>query len=94
MTPKDLATKVWPQTERVKAWCGMLDDARTQDEINEASRSLLAAVQGLSRYLEYEPAGLWHEVLCADDRFTTEPCRASSVYHIVCALDTLNHTLA
>ena len=93
LTPKDRAAKIWPQTERVKAWCSMLQHAESAADAQHASERLGRAMQGLSRYFTTEPRGLWHEVLSHDDSFSMEACKASSFYHIVCAIETLDHTL-
>jgi len=94
MTPKDASAKLWPQTERVKAWCAMLGGARSAEEVRRARDRLAHAISGMLRYLEFEAAGLWHEVLLPDGAFTREPCKASSFYHIVCAIETLDQCLA
>ncbi len=93
LTPKDRAAKIWPQTERVKAWCSMLQHAESFADAQHASERLGRATQGLSRYLATEPRGLWHEALSHDDFFSIGACKASSFYHIVCAIETLEHTL-
>jgi len=93
MTPKDLSAKLWPQTERIKAWCALLERARTPMEADRACRNLAASIRGLLRYFVAEPAGLWQEVLPAEGGFTAEPCKASSFYHIACAIETLGKTV-
>ncbi len=94
MTPKDASAKLWPQTERVKAWCSMLNCAASVKQANSACENLSRSIRGLLRYLDFEPAGLWHEVLRPDDTFTREPCKASSFYHIVFAIEVLDGCLA
>jgi mannose-6-phosphate isomerase len=93
MTPKDASAKLWPQTERVKAWCAMLECARSVQEAERARERLAHSLSGMLRYLEFEAAGLWHEVLLPDGAFTLEPCKASSFYHIVSAIETLDRCL-
>jgi mannose-6-phosphate isomerase len=93
LTPKDLAAKIWPQTERVKAWCCMLQHAENPAEADIAVLNLSAGIQGLTRYLTLKPAGLWRETLSPDGVFTSEACKASSFYHIVCAIETVDQTL-
>ena len=93
MTITDGAAKLWPQTERIKAWCAVLEYARSTQDAELACQKIAAAVQGLNRYFLSQPAGLWRELLMQDDSFKTEPCKASSFYHIVCAIETLQHTL-
>ena len=93
LSAKDLNARLWPQTERVKAWCAMLENAPTGAAADRARRHLAAAIRGLMHYFVAAPAGLWQEVLRADGTFTTEPCKASSFYHIVCAIQTVDRTL-
>ena len=93
-SPKDTAAKLWPQTERLKAWCAMLENARNPQEAQLACEKIDAAAQALQRYFLKEPAGLWQEVMLPDGSFTREPCKASSFYHIVCAIETLHHCVA
>ncbi len=94
MTVKDPAAKLWPQTERLKAWCAMLQYASGAAAAEFAARKIIAAAHGLSKYLLREPVGLWHEVLSADGTFASGPSKASSFYHIVCAIDVLRQTVA
>jgi mannose/cellobiose epimerase-like protein (N-acyl-D-glucosamine 2-epimerase family) len=92
MSTKDAAAKIWPQTERLKAWCAMLAVAGSAIEAEIASGKIVQAGISLSRYLLAEPAGLWHEVWSADGSFAAGPSKASSLYHIACAIDTLRRT--
>lgn len=93
MRAKDLEAKLWPQTERVKAWCALLGVARSAAAVDRARRQLAAAIRGLTKYFIAEPAGIWHEVMRGDGTFTAEACKASSFYHIVSAIQTLERTL-
>jgi mannose-6-phosphate isomerase len=92
MTTKDAAAKLWPQTERVKAWCAMLDVAETEAEAEHACHKIVIAAEGLAKYLRSEAPGLWHETYSADGKFPPGPCKASSLYHVVCAIDVLQKT--
>ena len=90
-TVTDAAAKVWPQTERVKAWHQAVAEAAAgaAPDAARAAERLEASVAGLAQYLMPEPAGLWQETMAADGRYPPQHCRASSLYHIVCAIDTL-----
>jgi mannose/cellobiose epimerase-like protein (N-acyl-D-glucosamine 2-epimerase family) len=92
MTPKDAAAKLWPQTERLKAWCAVFDAAAAPAEAARAAAKIHAAAAGLTAYFFESPAGMWHEVQRPDGTFVAEPCKASSFYHIVCAIETLRQT--
>jgi mannose/cellobiose epimerase-like protein (N-acyl-D-glucosamine 2-epimerase family) len=94
MSVKDPAAKLWPQTERVKAWCAMLPRATTPAQFEQASRQVVAAARGLARYVPNALGGLWYETLQLDDRFAAGPSKASSFYHITCALDVLRQTVS
>jgi len=63
-------------------------------DTSEAARSLdhcRAAIAGLMGYLQRPLVGGWHESLDAQGVWSTEPVRASSLYHVVCALETVAH---
>ena len=85
----DPAAKLWPQTERVKAWQLALRLAPDPVAARHAGARLAEAVAGLERFRIASPSGLWHEQLNADGSFALQDCRASSLYHIVCAVETL-----
>jgi len=92
MTWKDSAAKLWPQTERLKAWCSMLEVAGTVAERELACSNIVIAAQGLMRYRRSDAPGLWHEVCRPNGEFPPGPSKASSLYHIVCAIDVLCKT--
>lgn len=89
MSVKDADAKIWPQTERLKAWCAVLDRASSPAEAEHACQKIVAAAQGLSKYFLVEPRGLWHEVLSADGVFRPGSTKASSLYHVTCAIEVL-----
>ena len=94
MTTKDAAAKLWPQTERVKAWCAMLQRAETAAEAERACQSIARAAQGLAKYMRTEPPGLWHEECSPEGEFSIGPTKGSSFYHVVCAIDVLRKTVS
>jgi mannose/cellobiose epimerase-like protein (N-acyl-D-glucosamine 2-epimerase family) len=94
MTVRDSAAKLWPQTERVKAWCTLLEHAQTMQDVEAACQKVAMAIRGMWRYFLAQPAGLWQEVLWENGDFTSEPCKASSFYHVVCAIEALQRTLS
>jgi mannose/cellobiose epimerase-like protein (N-acyl-D-glucosamine 2-epimerase family) len=93
MTVKDAAAKLWPQTERVKAWCAMLQRAQSAAEAESACRSIARAAQGLLKYIRAEVPGLWHEECSPEGDFSIGPAKGSSFYHVVCAIDVLRKTV-
>lgn len=90
MTPKDTAAKLWPQTERLKAWCAALDGAESAADESAACSRVIAAAEGLAKYLRSDAPGLWHEVCLPDGGFAAGASKASSLYHIACAIDVLH----
>lgn len=93
MSVKDADAKIWPQTERVKAWCAMLERAGNETEAERARQGIVAAAGGLMRYFLETPAGLWHEVCGPDGGFAAGPSKASSFYHVVCAIEVLRRSV-
>ena len=74
LSVRDPLTRVWPQTEYVKAAAILGDEA-----------NLLQGANALVRFLETPVAGLWFERMTADGSFVDQPSPATSFYHIVCA---------
>jgi mannose/cellobiose epimerase-like protein (N-acyl-D-glucosamine 2-epimerase family) len=72
----DPVARLWAQAERVRAY---LADHHADDEI-------AVAIRGLRRFLATPVPGLWFDQLAADDRFVSEPARATSLYHITGAV--------
>lgn len=91
---RDASAKLWPQTERIKAWvtrAELAEQAKQASSSEEAMQALTratAATQALRRYLDHPVAGAWHESLDAQGRWQAQATRASSLYHIVYALET------
>jgi mannose-6-phosphate isomerase len=77
----DPVARLWAQAERIRAYT---IDLRPRDE-----ERLVAAIKGLRRFLATPTPGLWFDQLTAEDRFVTEPARATSLYHIVGAITEL-----
>lgn len=92
LTPKDTSAKLWPQTERLKAWCALLEHADDAARFAHACNGIVTAAQGLSRYLRSDVKGLWHEQCSPAGEFPPATSKASSMYHVVCAIDVLCKT--
>ncbi|MFC3069220.1 AGE family epimerase/isomerase [Phenylobacterium soli] len=75
LTLRDASTRLWPQTEWLKAALilGREDEA-------------LAAANGLAKYLDVPVRGLWRDKLKPDGTWVEEPAPASSFYHITLAV--------
>ena len=84
--------KLWPQTEWIKACHALGIVAAGLGERQQAHADTCQAIDALRAYLRHPHPGLWHEVMRPDGAFSSELCRASSLYHVVCAIDTLQST--
>lgn len=89
LTVADTDARLWPQTERIKAWLAMADLATTVAEREAAQLRAAVALRGLMKYFVTEVPGLWHETMRADGSFVPAEARASSLYHVTCAFATL-----
>uniref|UniRef100_B0T7S1 Mannose-6-phosphate isomerase n=1 Tax=Caulobacter sp. (strain K31) TaxID=366602 RepID=B0T7S1_CAUSK len=84
----DAKARLWPQTERIKAWAlaSTQLDAPWWDTVADA-------VEGLELYLRTPVQGLWFDNMTADGDLVDGPAPASSFYHIVCAIEVLGRAL-
>ncbi|MHC2333444.1 AGE family epimerase/isomerase [Bradyrhizobium sp. USDA 4454] len=80
-------SRLWPQTERLKA-------AVARAEREGDARWAVAAEAGgsLERFLQTPIKGLWWDRMSANGEFS-EAATASSLYHLVCAIDTLDQAI-
>ncbi|MCX7374485.1 MAG: AGE family epimerase/isomerase [Alphaproteobacteria bacterium] len=87
LAPRDRQARLWPQTERIK---GPLAIASLGEADAQAARDKAAqAAAGLARYLAHPVQGAWWEHIGPDGAPLREASRASSLYHIVCAVEEL-----
>lgn len=89
LSVRDAESRLWPQTERIKAHIATAEFARNQ-ESEQAMKLAAEAASGLRRYFDTDVAGLWHETLDVQGRPVFAPAKASSLYHIVCAIRELD----
>lgn len=84
--------RLWPQTERIKAAVALSWLASSPDEASSSRQAVEVAATGLIRFLTAPPfPGSWWEHLEADGSPAREPIRASSLYHITCAVLEMSH---
>jgi mannose/cellobiose epimerase-like protein (N-acyl-D-glucosamine 2-epimerase family) len=89
LSVRDAESRLWPQTERIKAHIATAELVRNTER-EQALKLAVEAASGLRRYFDTDVAGLWHETLDANGRPVSAPARASSLYHIVCAIRELD----
>lgn len=87
LTVRDDRARLWPQTERIKAHTAMAAIASTEAERSAALDRAARAMRGLMRFFAHPVPGAWWEHIDAQGQAILEPCRASSLYHIMCAFD-------
>jgi mannose/cellobiose epimerase-like protein (N-acyl-D-glucosamine 2-epimerase family) len=86
---KDPKARLWAQTERMKAYVKLADAAMTPSDRQAAIAKAVEAAAGLKLYLSTEIEGLYRDRMKEDGTFEIEPAPASSLYHIICAIDEL-----
>ena len=86
-TVKDGNARLWPQTERMKAYVKLAQSAKTEAEKTSAIAKAIEASTGLELYLSTDIKGLYRDRMKASGDFEIEPAPASSLYHIICAID-------
>ena len=89
-SPKDTKARLWPQTERIKAYCALFVVASSDEEKAKARDKAVEAAKGLKLYLNAPVEGLYRDKMNADGSFIIEPAPASTLYHIICAIDELS----
>jgi mannose/cellobiose epimerase-like protein (N-acyl-D-glucosamine 2-epimerase family) len=87
---RDPVARLWSQTERLKAACIAAEQTQQPEYWDMAA----GAARALLKYLDTPLRGLWRDKMLADGTFVDEPAPASSFYHIVCAIEELDHTLS
>ena len=85
LQPVDRTARLWPQTERTRAGALL---AAIDPQVGWPVAA--AGAESLLRYLATPIAGLWFENMEADGSFRDEPSPASSLYHLVGAIQALD----
>lgn len=88
-TPHDATARLWPQTERMKAYVGLWRTAETDVERLDYVEKLILATEGLKLYLPEHLSGFYYDRMDLDGGLVTESAPASTLYHIICAIDEL-----
>ena len=86
---RDARARLWPQTERIKAHLALADLSDPPETRLAAQAKAAEAVQGLMCFFDHPVPGAWWEHLDGAGQPIREPARASSLYHITCAMDVL-----
>lgn len=89
-SPKDRDSRLWPQTERLKALLMAAQHQETAAARDALLAKAVAAAKGLRGYLGAPLPGSWRETIAQDGGAVEEPARASSLYHLVGCIVALN----
>ncbi|MBA4789077.1 MAG: AGE family epimerase/isomerase [Rhizobiales bacterium] len=84
---RDARARLWPQTERVKAHALLRARASSGEDRKVAEQRAAESIAGLRRFLAHPVRGSWWEHIGPDGQAMPEPARASSLYHIMGALE-------
>lgn len=79
-------SRLWPQTERIKAHIAMAELADDELEWELAVDLARKSARRLRAFFGTDIPGLWHETLDTCGNPLPAPARASSLYHIVCCI--------
>ena len=88
-TPLETTSRLWPQTERVKAALLLAPDAGPERAAHHEAAA--SAVRAIWSYLDTPHPGLWRDAPRGAGSPENDPAMASSFYHIVGAIEALQH---
>lgn len=85
-TPKTQSSRFWPQCERIKAASRLSKEVAVQDQ-PQYRKAADEALETLFKFFETPVKGLWFDILSENDTFNANSAKASSLYHIVNAIE-------
>ncbi|WP_433911490.1 AGE family epimerase/isomerase [Sphingomonas yabuuchiae] len=85
LSPRERTLRLWPQTERLKACLAAVEQTEVQGVQGLCGAE--EALRSLEPYFATSVPGLWYDRLDENNEAIKSPAPASSLYHIVCALD-------
>lgn len=85
-SPKTQSSRFWPQCERIKA-AVRLGSEVPNDQREQYTKAADDSLETLFKFFETPMKGLWYDVLSAEDTFNANSAKASSLYHIVNAME-------
>ncbi|MBM7322311.1 HAD-IIIA family hydrolase [Agrobacterium pusense] len=85
--------RLWPQTERIKAWLAMAETAVTPEQRDRAFAKVAEAARGLQSFFLANPKGSWIDRFDRYGHPIDDHAPASSLYHIVCAIEEMDRLL-
>jgi mannose-6-phosphate isomerase len=88
--PIDYSSRLWPQTERLKAQLILANRAHGLEQVKREAAAL-ESVNALFGYFDAATPGLWRDRLSPEGAYREEAAPASSFYHILCAFEELQN---
>lgn len=82
-TIKSHDSRIWPQTERLKAALKALTDEGSAEIFATHLANASEASAAIFEYVDKPLPGLWYEVIRQDGSFTEDDVRASTLYHVM-----------
>jgi mannose/cellobiose epimerase-like protein (N-acyl-D-glucosamine 2-epimerase family) len=86
-SPRTASARTWPQTERLKACLASAELANSDDERSDWERKATEALASFAPFLQTDIRGLWHDRVDASGHPVIAAAPASTLYHIMCALE-------
>lgn len=83
---RDGRFRLWPQTERLKAKVARYQLAGSQASKAVALQAIADCLRLMRRYFDHPIKGGWWEHFDPQGVVQREPARASSLYHVICAI--------
>lgn len=87
LRPRPFHARLWAQGERVKAWAQSAMRAFDHTAREAALNRMEAAAEALELFLKGPPPGAWRDRMGPDRAIVEEAAPASSLYHIVGAVE-------
>ena len=87
---KDDSIKLWPQTERIKAWyfVSKFENFNSKGKLS-AHKNYKSALNSLLKFVEFSPKGMWFDVIEKNIKTKYNYSKASSLYHIILSIHTI-----
>ncbi|WP_413585771.1 AGE family epimerase/isomerase [Bdellovibrio sp. HCB274] len=85
-TPKLTSSRFWPQGERIKAAVRLATEVPASDQA-VYHKAADDAMDTLFKFLATPKKGMWYDQLSAQDTFSGNFSKSSSLYHIINALE-------
>ncbi len=89
---KNKSIKLWPQTERLKAWHFLSNSVHdNKEEQILANLNFENSIKNLFQFIEKCPKGMWIDSLTENMIPCNNYSKASSLYHIILAIHSIFH---